>query len=75
MISADVKVDVKQQETKDLVVVSFNFYKKYLQNLKCTVKQACIFHLILLGIPSSLILYFKSRSLGIFYLMDKIRYA
>ena len=27
MISADVKADVKQQELKELVVVSFNFYK------------------------------------------------
>ena len=60
MISADVKADVKQQELKELVVVSFNFYKKYLENLKCNVKQACIFHLILLGIPSSLILSVKS---------------
>ena len=30
MISADVKADVKQQELKELVVVSFNFYKKYI---------------------------------------------
>ena len=27
-----------------------NFYKKYLPNLKCNVKKARIFHLILVGI-------------------------
>ena len=47
MISADVKTDVKKQEIKKLV--SFNFHKEYLQKLKRIVKQACIFHLILLG--------------------------
>ena len=35
MISADdVKAGVKQQEIKEMVAVSYNFYKKYLQNLK-----------------------------------------
>ena len=29
--------------------------------LECIIKQACIFHLILLGIPSNLILYVKNR--------------
>ena len=33
MISTDVKADVKQKEIKELVVASFTFYKKYLQNL------------------------------------------
>ena len=33
-----------------------NFYKKYLQNLKYNVKKVCIFHLILVGIVSILIL-------------------
>ena len=55
MVSADVKADVKQQEVKE-PVISCNFYKKNLQNLKYNVKQVCIFHLILqlivLGIPS-----------------------
>ena len=40
MMFAVVKADVKQQEIKKLVVASFNFYKKYLQNLKCEGKRA-----------------------------------
>ena len=32
-ISAD-KADVKQEEIKELVAVSYNFYKAYLENLK-----------------------------------------
>ena len=47
MISADPKTDVKKREIKKLA--SFNFHKEYLQNLKRIVKQAYIFHLILLG--------------------------
>ena len=40
VISADVKPAVKQQEIKEVLVVSFNFLKKYLEkNLKCNVKQ------------------------------------
>ena len=34
MISGDVKANVKQQEIKEMVVVSYDFYKNYLQNLK-----------------------------------------
>ena len=34
MISGDVKANVKQQEIKEMIVVSYDFYKKYLQNLK-----------------------------------------
>ena len=34
-----IKADVKQQEIKELVVESFNFYKKYLQNWKCNVNN------------------------------------
>ena len=61
MISADIKTDVKQ-EIKELVAVSYKFPLKYLQkNLKYNVKQACIFHLILVGILSSFILYVKNR--------------
>ena len=67
MVSAVVKA-VKQQEIKELVVVFCNFHKKYLQNLKCNVKQAYIFHLTLLGIASSLILSIKSRGSGGFLL-------
>ena len=41
-----------------------NFYKKYLQNLKYSVKRACIFLLILVGILSILILSFKNKGDG-----------
>lgn len=34
MIPSDVKANAKQQEIKETVAVSYNFYKKYLQNLK-----------------------------------------
>ena len=61
MIYADVKAGVKQQDIKELVVASFTIYKKYLQNLTCNVKQTFIFHLILLGIPSSFLLSVKKR--------------
>ena len=48
-----------------------NFYRNYLENLKYNVKEACIFHLILVGIPSSSILSIKKRGggeVGGFYL-------
>ena len=35
--------DVKQQEIKELVAVSYNFYKKHFQNLKENAKQVYIF--------------------------------
>ena len=41
MISADVKADVKQQVTKELVPISSNFL--YIQNLNDNVKLVCIF--------------------------------
>ena len=41
-----------------------NFYKMYVQNLKYNIKGACIFHLILVGILSILILSIKNRRLG-----------
>ena len=47
MISSNVKANLKF------------FYKKYPQNLKYNVKRAYIFHLILVGIPSSMILSVK----------------
>ena len=57
MISDDVKADVKRQEIKELVVVGI-FYLTFIRRstylpkleIQC-IKQACIFHLILLGIP------------------------
>ena len=50
MISADIKGNIKQQEIKDLVGVSTNFYRKYLQNLKYNVKRVCVFRLILVKV-------------------------
>ena len=37
-----------------------NFYKKYFENLKYHVKRTCIFHLILVGVLSTFILYVKT---------------
>ena len=61
MVSADVKANVKQNE-------------RHLQNLKCSVKSACIFHLILVGIASSLIFSIKNSGDGgkVFCLTEKI---
>ena len=69
-----IKANVKQYDIKELVAVYIfiNFNKKYLQNLKYNVKRACIFHLILLGIPSSLIFSVKSSGSAVYYLTDKI---
>ena len=51
-----VKANVKQNETQELVVRS-----AYFKNLKCNVKERCIFHLILLGIPSGLTSLVRNR--------------
>ena len=79
MISADVKADRKQQETKELVAVSIMYFLKEASSkleIQCT-KQAYIFHLILLEIPSSSVLSIKNRGggrgWGNFYSTDKIR--
>ena len=64
MIYADVKADVKQLEKKKLQLHLVTSYKKYIQNLKYKVKQMCIFYLILLGIPSSLMLSAKNKGVG-----------
>ena len=48
MISADVKVNVKQKEIKKNWWLHLDFYKKYLQNLKYSIKRSCNFYLILL---------------------------
>ena len=61
MISAD----IKQQQAKELVAVACKFYRKYHQNLKYNVKQMCIFHLILIGIPFILIYSFKNEGCGV----------
>ena len=71
MISADIKADLKQ--IKELVDVILQLLTEVpSQNLKYNVKQACIFNLILVGIPSSLILSVKNRGGGVFYLIAKI---
>ena len=53
-----------------------SFYKTYVQNLKYNIKGACVFHLILVGILSILILSVKNRGWGGgvagFLLMNKI---
>ena len=61
MMSADVKANIKQQKIKDLVNYLTILCKNYLQNLKHNVNRGCIFHLILVGIPSTLILSIKNR--------------
>ena len=46
-------------------------YKKKLQNVKWNVKQRCIFYLILVGVPSSLILWRRRCGWRVFYLLEK----
>ena len=62
MISADVKPGVKQ-EIKELLAVSY-----HRSTLKYNVKQAYIFNLILIGIPSNVILTVINRGGGGFLL-------
>ena len=69
-MSAAVKADVKQQEIKDLVTHLTVLCKKYPQNLKYNVNRGCIFHLVLVGIPCTLILSIKNGVRGC--LTDKI---
>ena len=73
MMSADVKNSIKQQEIKDMVAhhTSFYIYKNYLQNLKCNVNSGCIFHLILIGILSILILSVKNEGRGWWFLLNR----
>ena len=58
------------QCNKTGLCISFNF-GKYLQNVKYNVKQVCVFHLILVGISSSLILPVKNVGNGGFSLKTK----
>ena len=70
MMSADVKANIKEQEIKDLVAY---LTKKYLQNLKYSIKRGCIFYSILLGIPFFFTFSVMNRSWGLgVCLMDKI---
>ena len=48
-----------------------NFYKKQLQNVKYNIKRTCIFHLILFGIISILILFVRTRGWSFFRLTEK----
>ena len=48
MISADVQANIKQQEVKVLVTVSYKFLKEVPSKLEIQCKRVCIFHLILL---------------------------
>ena len=82
MISADVKANKNNKKIKDLAL-SYKILKdlkiwntnlKYLQNLKYSMKGASIFHLILVGILSILIVRYALRTGGRdFCLTDKIR--
>ena len=56
------KANVKQNETKELVVPIV--VHSYFQNLKCNVKNKCTFHLILVGIPPGLTSPVKNRGWG-----------
>ena len=61
--------NVKQNGTKEMMVRS-----TYFQNLKCNVKKTCIFHLIVVGIPSGLTSSVRNSGWGI-NSMDKIHKA
>ena len=61
MISADIKTDVKQEIKKLVAVSCITFHRSTFSNLKFNTKQACIFHLMLVGIPCSLILSIKNE--------------
>ena len=62
MISADVKSNIKQQEIIDLVAASYKLLEEITFKTLNTIKKLCIFHLILVGIPSILILSVKNRA-------------
>ena len=58
MISADDAIKKTRNKGTGRLPYLVFFYKKHLQNLKYNVpnRHACLFHLILLGIPFSLVL-------------------
>ena len=57
-MSANVKANIKQQEIKDLVAVSYIFFKKYPQNLKYNVKEGVFFFfLISIDIRPSIVIF------------------
>lgn len=46
MIFADVKAEVKQQETQELVALPYGFYKKHLQKMKLIFINYCCYFLV-----------------------------
>ena len=74
MIAADGESNKNKNKQKICWLVSYKFYKKYLQDLKYIVTEVYIFYLIFIGITSILILSVKKRR-GLDNLMDKIRQA
>ena len=60
LISANMKTNVKQEIKKTGSCVLCLFTEVPSQNLKFNVFQACIFHLILVCIPCSLILSIRN---------------
>ena len=65
MTSADAKANIKQQEIKDLVVVSCKFLQEVPSKLETQCNKGVhIFHLFLVGIPSIMILSVKNRVSG-----------
>ena len=65
MISADAKANIKQQEIKDLVVVSCKFLQEVPSKFETQFNKGVhIFHLFLVGIPSIMILSVKNRVSG-----------
>ena len=63
MTSADVKSNIKQQEIKDLMAASYKLLEEITFKTSNSMKKLRIFHLILVGIPSILILSVK-RTVG-----------
>ena len=65
MIPADVEANKNSNKKQKICWLYFtNFYKNYFQNLKYNVKKECIFHLLVVGILSILILSVKNRNSG-----------
>ena len=66
MIFSDVKSNIKQQKIKDLVAASYKLkiIRRSTFEISNKIKRVCIFHLILVGIPSILIFPVKNRGGG-----------
>ena len=68
--SADVKANIKQQEIKNLAVVSYQFLQEVPLKLEIKCKKGVHFSFVLVGIPFTLILSVKNMGEGC--LTDKI---